>query len=139
MWTTIILYGAGLAVGALALQWLEYSYLARVYPVAIYVGLVALAFTALGIWLGARLFRRPATKGLPFDGNPQAVASLGVSTRELEVLGLIAAGQSNKQIAASLAVSPNTVKTHVGRLYDKLDVSRRTEAVMRARELGLIR
>jgi ATP/maltotriose-dependent transcriptional regulator MalT len=79
-----------------------------------------------------------APKPAPFDGNPNAVASLGISPRELVVLKELAAGHSNKQIARRLEVSPNTVKTHLARLYEKLGAQRRTDAVNRARELGII-
>ncbi len=71
-------------------------------------------------------------------GNPQAQGELGISARELEVLRELAAGHSSKEIARRLDVSPNTVKTHVSRLLDKLGARRRTEAIQRARELGLI-
>jgi DNA-binding NarL/FixJ family response regulator len=54
------------------------------------------------------------------------------------VLREIAAGHSNKQIAANLHVSPNTVKTHVARLFEKLGAQRRTQALRKARELGLV-
>jgi ATP/maltotriose-dependent transcriptional regulator MalT len=73
-----------------------------------------------------------------FDGNPQGQASLGISEREMEVLRELAAGHSNKQIARKLAVSPNTVKTHVARVFEKLGAGRRTEAIRKARELGLL-
>jgi len=136
LWKSIAAYGAALALGALALQWLEYDRLARSRPGDIYLALVAVAFLALGVFLGARLLVRP--KAVPFDGNPQAVASLGISPRELIVLKELAAGHSNKEIARRLEVSPNTVKTHLGRLYEKLGAVRRTDAVNRARELGLI-
>ena len=137
MW--MLVYGAILAVAALALQWLQYRYLARAYPAEIYVGLIAVGFMALGVWVGAKLFRRSTFAAPGFDGNPQVVASLGISGRELEVLTLIAAGQSNKEIAGKLSVSPHTAKTHISRLFGKLDVSRRTQAIQRARELGMIR
>ena len=66
------------------------------------------------------------------------MAALGISGRELEVLHALAAGQANKEIARSLGVSPNTVKTHVARLYEKLEAKRRTDAVARARALGIL-
>ena len=136
LWTRIAAYGAALALGAVALQWLDYDRLARSRPGEIYTGLIAAAFLALGVFLGTRLFgaREPA----PFDGNPKAVASLGISPRELVVLKELAAGRSNKEIARRLEVSPNTVKTHLARLYEKLGAERRTDAVNRARELGII-
>jgi len=135
-WKSVAAYGAALATGALALRWLEYDRLARSRPGDIYLALVAVAFLALGVFLGARLLVRP--KVAPFDGNPQAVASLGISPRELIVLKELAAGRSNKEIARRLEVSPNTVKTHLARLYEKLGAVRRTDAINRARELGLI-
>lgn len=63
---------------------------------------------------------------------------MGISGRELEVLELLAQGSSNKEIADRLCVSPHTVKTHLGHLYDKLDVARRTQAVQKARELRIL-
>lgn len=133
----MLLYGALLAVGTLALQWLDYQRMARVHARDIYDFLLAAGFLALGLWIGARVLgRRAAAPG--FDGNPQALAELGISPRELAVLQEIAAGHSNKQIAANLHVSPNTVKTHVARLFGKLGARRRTEALRKARELGLM-
>lgn len=135
---TVLLYGLALAAGTLALQWLEYRALARFHPAAIYLALVGAAFLALGIWVGASLFRsRPSGHG-PFEPNARARESLGITDREWEVLGLLAAGRSNKEIAVQLAVSPNTVKTHVARLFGKLGAGRRTAAVRSAREIGLI-
>ncbi len=136
MWKRIAAYGAALAVGALALQWLDYDRLARSRPGEIYTALIAAAFLALGVFLGMRVLGGP--KPTPFDGNPDAVASLGISPRELVVLKELAAGRSNKEIARRLEVSPNTVKTHLARLYEKLGADRRTDAVNRARQLGII-
>src|SRR5262245_360751 len=104
---TILIYGAILAVGAFVLQWLEFGILARSHPVEIYVGLIALAFMGLGVWVGARLFRKSAAPQT-FETNTKAMASLGISVREFEVLELLAAGRSNKEISAKLNVSPNT-------------------------------
>jgi DNA-binding NarL/FixJ family response regulator len=137
MLRTVLVYGALLALGAFGLQWLEYLYLVRTHPGQVSLALIAVAFLGLGIWVGARLFRRAPPA--PFTHNAQAVQSLGISERELEVLQHLAAGRSNKEIANHLAVSPNTVKTHVARLFEKLQVRRRTEAILRARELGMIR
>jgi DNA-binding NarL/FixJ family response regulator len=134
---TILVYGLLLTVGVLVLQWLQFGLLARTHPVELYVALIALAFMGLGVWVGARLFRRPVAAQV-FETNTKAMDSLGISDREFEVLELLAAGRSNKEISSSLNVSPNTVKTHVANLYGKLEVKRRTEAVLRARELGMI-
>ncbi len=136
-WIGIAVAGGALAAGALALQWMQYLYLARLHSLEVYLGLVAAGFMALGVWMGARLFR-PRRAGEAFTRNALAIASLGISDREFEVLELIANGRSNKEIAARLGVSPNTIKTHVARLYEKLEVSRRIQAVQKARDLGLI-
>jgi DNA-binding CsgD family transcriptional regulator len=133
----IAAYGVLLAAGTFALQWLDYQRLARTRTGDLYGFLIAAAFLALGIAIGMRVLARPAPTG--FDGNPRAQAALGISPRELSVLRHLAAGHSNKEIAAALNVSPNTVKTHVARLLEKLDARRRTEAIARARELGLLR
>jgi len=136
MWKRVVLYGALLALGTLALAWLDYQRLARAHAGDIYVFLIAAAFLMLGIYLGARVFAAP--KPPLFDGNPNAQAALGISPRELAVLGEIAAGRSNKEIAARLHVSPNTIKTHAANLFEKLEAKRRTDAINKARELGLI-
>lgn len=137
MWKHAVLYGTLLAAAALLLQWLDYQRLARTQWAEFQLALVAAAFLALGVFVGARLFaglRRPRA----FDGNPQAQASLGISERELEVLKEIAAGHSNKEIATRLHIAPSTVKTHVASVYAKLGARRRTDATRRARELGLL-
>ncbi len=134
---TAIVYGIALAAGAVLLQWLEYQIWARSHPGTIYLALVAAGFLGLGIWVGRRLFRSEPRAGT-FVPNDRAQSSLGITDREREVLQLLANGRSNKEIAAQLELSPNTVKTHVARLFEKLQVARRTEAVLRARELDLV-
>jgi len=121
---------------ASALQWLDYQRLARMHSGDIYLFLVALAFLVLGIVLGVRVFAAPPPA--PFDGNPKALAALGLSERELEVLHELADGHSNKEIAARLHVSRNTIKTHLARVFEKLGAKRRTDAIRRARELGIV-
>ena len=136
MLRTILVYGAILAAGTFVLEWLQFRLLVRTHVVEAYVALVAAAFLGLGVWLGTKLFRRgPAA---PFVPNTRVQETLGISDRELEVLALLAAGGSNKEIARRLAVSPNTVKTHLTKLFAKLEARRRTEAIQRARELGMI-
>ena len=136
MWKRIVIYGACLALGTLLLQGLDYLHVARAHTGDIYVVLIATAFLGLGVFAGARVFGAP--KPAPFDGNPKAVNTLGISPRELMVLNEIAAGRSNKEIARVLEVSPNTVKTHAARLFEKLGAVRRTDAIAKARELGIV-
>jgi len=136
MWLRVAGYGAFLAAGTFLLQWLDYQAAVRMRMGDVYLALVALLFLALGIFVGARALRAPAA--VPFDGNPKAIEALKISPRELTVLHELAAGKSNKQIAQALQVSPNTVKTHVARLFEKLEAQRRTEAISRARALGIV-
>lgn len=133
---TIALYALGLALAAIALAWLEYKYVTRVFTGEIYVMFIALGFTALGVWAGRRLTRK--TQAAPFEVNHAALTSLGVTSREHEMLHALADGLTNKEIARRFDVSPNTVKTHVSSLYEKLEVSRRTQAVQKAKDLALI-
>jgi ATP/maltotriose-dependent transcriptional regulator MalT len=137
MWRTVLIYGAILAAGAVGLQWLQYQMMVRTHPAEIYMALLALAGMALGAWLAVKLWRRPPPATAELD--PGAPQRLGISGRELEVLEHLAAGRSNKEIAQRLEVSPNTVKTHVTRLFEKLGAQRRTQAILRARELGVLR
>lgn len=134
---TIILYAALLAVAAAALNWLQYRYLARAFSTEIYIGLVAAAFIVLGAWVGNRLTpRRARPEG--FVRNGAAVRSLGLSPREVEILDALASGQSNKELARRFGISPNTVKTHLARIYGKLNVERRVQAIEKARMLAMI-
>jgi ATP/maltotriose-dependent transcriptional regulator MalT len=117
--------------------------------VEIYGGLVAALFSGLGIWLGLTLTRkktqaqtsgerRAAPANGPFTADEKHMTELGITPRELEILGLIAAGLSNREIAGRLFVSENTVKTHSSRLFDKLGARRRTQAVQLGKEARLI-
>lgn len=132
----ILPYGAALAVLALLVEWMDWHYASRSWSTSFYVVCVAMLFAALGAWLGNRLTPRPH-RG-PFERNEAALAELGLSPREFEVLELLAAGHANKVIARRLAISPNTVKTHVARLFERLEVRSRTQAVARARVLRLL-
>jgi len=132
----VAVYAAALAFGAFLLQWLEYKYVTRAFATEIYVVLIALAFTGLGIWAGYRL--TPKTVAPLFERNEAARKSLGLTDREFEVLERLAAGDANKEIARTLDVSPNTIKTHIANLFQKLEVERRTQAIQKARELRLI-
>lgn len=133
---TVAFYGLLIAVAAVALEWLEYKYVTRLFATEIYIALIAALFTALGVWAGRRLTARTAPG--PFEKNVAALAALGITDREYEVLTLLAEGCANKEIARRLDLSPNTVKTHLARLYEKLEAERRTQAVQKARELALI-
>ncbi len=133
---TTLVYGSVLAAGAFALQWLEHQYAVKLFSTEVYIVVLAIGFTGVGVWIGARL-SRPASAA-EFTRNHAVIATLGLTDREIEVLELLAKGNSNQQIAESLFVSTSTVKTHLVHVYQKLEASRRTQAVQKARELKII-
>ena len=142
---TVLLYGLLGGVLIAALKMIEYRYLVLEHSLEIYGGIVALLFSVLGIWLGLKLTRTRETVVVrevpvtgPFARNAARVEQLGITPREMEILEALAAGFSNREIAERLFVSENTVKTHTARLFDKLSARRRTQAVQRAKEAGLI-
>ncbi len=138
---TILLYGIAMAALLGLLKMVEYKYLVRDIPLEAYVGVIAVMFTALGIWAGLKLTRPKVVEVLvdgPFVRDDQALKRLGISKREFEVLELIAAGLSNQDIADRLFVSTSTIKTHVSSILAKFDASRRTEAIAKAKEMHII-
>jgi two-component system, NarL family, response regulator LiaR len=149
----------GLVGGLLiaTLQYTEYRFVIIEHSVELYSALVAILFAAFGIWLGLRITRKsetgretiretvvvkevrvPAEAPTPFAPNSARQHTLGITARELEILTLVARGFSNREIASQLFVSENTVKTHCARAFDKLGAARRTQAVLRGKELGLL-
>jgi len=125
------------------LKFVEYRFFVRDIPLEFYIGTVAVMFTALGVWAGLRLTRPKVVRevidtGQPFKIDEVNLQLLGISKREYEVLELISQGMSNQEIAERLFVSMSTVKTHVSNIFSKLDASRRTQAVQRAKELRII-
>jgi DNA-binding CsgD family transcriptional regulator len=133
---TVFLYALALAAAAAALQWLEHRYLMRTFSTGLYTALLAVGFIGLGLWAGRKL--TPGPPSPLFERNDAAIRSLGLTARECEILEMLASGRSNKELARVLGISPNTVKTHVARLYEKLDVQNRVQAIEKARWLALI-
>lgn len=142
----VLLYGVCGGLLIAVLKFTEYRFLVVEHSVEIYVALVAALFAGLGIWLGLTLTRKkPATiiKEVPAPAEPfvvdeQRLTQLGITARELEILGLIASGLSNREISGRLFLSENTVKTHSSRLFDKLGAKRRTQAVQLGKTARLI-
>ncbi len=142
-----LLYGCALAVSLLLLKWLESKYIIYDQAFETYAGIIALLFTALGVWLAIKLIQ-PKTIIIEkevFENDVTHVAintleieKMGLSKREIEVLNMLATGLSNQEIGDQLYISLATVKTHVSKLYDKLDVKRRTQAIEKAKRLSII-
>jgi NarL family two-component system response regulator LiaR len=143
----IVLYGLCGGVLIVVLRLVEYRFLVVEHSVEIYGALVAALFAGLGIWLGLTLTRKkpatiikevPAQAAVPFVADQARATELGITARELEILGLIASGLSNREIADRLFISENTVKTHSSRVFDKLGAKRRTQAVQIGKAARLI-
>ncbi len=143
----VLLYGLLGGILIAGLKFIEYRWLVVEHSVEIYGGLIAAVFATVGIWLGLRITRRRETVVVrevmvrapgEFVRDQKKVESLGITPRELEILELIAQGLSNKEIAARVFVSENTVKTHSSRVFEKLGARRRTQAVQLGKEFRLI-
>jgi DNA-binding CsgD family transcriptional regulator len=143
----VALYGAVGGVLIALLKFIEYKYFVHEYSSEIYGALIALIFTVLGIYFGLRWTRAkqvvvirevPVRMDGPFVLNADKLKEVGLTAREHEILALIAQGLSNREIGEKLFVSENTVKTHSSRLFEKMQVNRRVQAVQKAKDLGLI-
>ncbi len=145
----LALYGACGGILIVAMRFVEYRFLVVSHSVEIYAALIAAAFAAVGIWFGITLTGRkvevrevtvevPVVSGGPVVADAARIEALGITPRELEVLQLMAEGLSNKEMAARLFVSENTVKTHASRVFDKLGASRRTQAVQMAKSQRIL-
>jgi DNA-binding CsgD family transcriptional regulator len=145
----ILIYGVLGGALIAALKLIEYRWLVVEHSIEIYGGLVAALFAAIGIGLGRRWTQRQPTVvvkevqvAVPapaqFVRDEARVQALGLTPRELQILELMAAGLSTKEIASRAFVSENTVKTHSSRVFDKLGARRRTQAVQRAQSMRVI-
>jgi NarL family two-component system response regulator LiaR len=142
---TVILYGICLALLLALLNWLKLRFIIIDHLFEIYIGVIALIFTGVGIWFGLKVIK-PKTvivnQIIPdkkdFILNEAKLTELTITKRELEVLQLMAEGLSNKEIADRLFLSLSTVKSHSNNLFDKLGVQRRTQAIDQGRKLQII-
>lgn len=131
-------YGVLLALGAFGLTWLEFKAYSRDHAREITTLAIAGSFLILGLWMGRKLTPHPPRTEQPVATVPTQNHRFGLTRRETAVLELLVAGQSNKEMARTLGVSPNTIKTHLANLYAKLGVQRRTQAITTAQNIGLI-
>ncbi|MBX9785338.1 MAG: response regulator transcription factor [Chitinophagaceae bacterium] len=149
----VLLYALSLVVLLIVLQVMQYKFVLMNHSYELYMLFIALLFTGLGIWLALKLMKPKTEIQTVVVEKPVVVKELseadllqlekqkhqlGLSSRELEALQLMAEGLSNQEIADRLFLSLPTIKTHTSNLFLKLDVKRRTQAVEKARQLGLI-
>lgn len=142
-------YALAMAILMLLLRWFEFRFLVLHHQFEIYIGLIAVFFLLFGIWVANKIIH-PKEKTIvvekeiwinpndDFTVNETELQSRKISKRELEVLALMAEGLSNNEIAERLFVSLNTVKTHSAKLFEKLEVKRRTQAIETAKKLRLL-
>lgn len=143
-----VIYGVSLALLTVLLSAAQYHFIVLSHSIEIYIGLIAIIFVIVGVVMGRKLAAPKEViieKKVFIQAEHKAIApptetieKLGISNRELEVLQLMANGLSNQEIADKTFVSVNTIKTHVSNILLKLDAKRRTQAVIRARELNII-
>src|SRR5690606_9575496 len=141
----IVVYGLTLAILVFVLKLLQWKFLIVDNAIDIYVGLVAVFFTVLGIWVARQLIKPKVEtviveKEVPekYEINETELQKLNLSTREYEVLQLLAKGYSNTEISEQLFLSVSTIKTHVSNLFTKMDVKNRTQAAEKAKRLKVI-
>lgn len=145
----ILLYGAILAALVLLLKWLQWRFLIADNSIDVYIGLIALFFTGLGVWIATQISKPSVTTVVvekeifvpQVDSNSvneYLVEKLALTKREHEVLQLLSDGLSNGEIANRLFLSLSTIKTHVSRLYVKLDVKNRGQAINKAKKLNIV-
>lgn len=148
-----MLYGTLLAVLVFVLKWLQWKFLIVDNSIEIYIGLIAVFFTILGIWVATQLVK-PKIETITetviiekeiyvprqpvFSINQKELERLNLSSREYEILQLLAKGYSNADMAGDLFLSLSTIKTHVSNLYFKMDVKSRTQAIEKAKRLKII-
>jgi len=135
----IVLFAAGFGLLMALVKLLEMSFFSGMITAKIYITVIGVTFLAIGLMLG-RGIRHEEAQEADVDANEVGMTGGdgGLSEREREVLSHVAAGLSNREIGDRLFVSEHTVKKHLVNVYTKLGVSRRTQAVSRAREMGLI-
>ena len=129
------IYGIALALLAFLLKTIEYRYTIHDLSLEWLIACIATLFAGLGLWAGWQFSRKKEVQAEPPE---ERIQELGISKREYEVLTLVARGATNQEIADTLFISLNTVKTHLSNLYQKLEVSRRTQAVEKCKQLGIL-
>ncbi|MEM9299162.1 MAG: response regulator transcription factor [Bacteroidota bacterium] len=145
----ILFYSFILAVLIFGLRWLQWNFIVLDNAIDIYIGLIAIIFTILGVWIASQSIR-PKTQKIvvekqifiprskTFTLNERALKKLELTNREFEILQLIAKGHSNSKIADQLFLSLSTIKTHVSNLFTKMNVNSRYHAITKAKELEIV-
>ena len=132
----IIKYGLILFISLAAFKFLEYQFFSHKMSLEIYLIILSSIFLFIGV--GAAWYFKP-NKVIEKEPEIDLEKLAEFSQREQQMLLFLSKGYTNKEIAVSLEISLNTVKTHLKKLFDKLDVSNRTQAVSEAKLLKIIK
>ena len=122
----------------------KYSLLLGGFKSELFIALFAGLFLLFGFFASRLIFKKKETVVVekiveaPIELDEEKIKKLGISLREYEVLQEIAKGLSNQEIANKLFISETTVKSHVSNLLLKLDAKRRTQAVSKAKQVGIL-
>ncbi|MEP5611961.1 MAG: LuxR C-terminal-related transcriptional regulator [Cyclobacteriaceae bacterium] len=127
-----LIYGSLMGFLMIVLEVTHYKAFVKDIQIELFGAVVGILFMLIGVWLGMTWYKK---KNNIERYDP---SKLGLSQREVEVLELLSQGYSNQEIADKLFVSLNTIKTHISKIYQKLNAKRRTQAIQKARELALI-
>lgn len=140
----LVLIGASMGILILLASIVEHRFTYYDLKLEILITVIAFIFAGLGYWAAHSLIERSNVgEAEHIAGEHTAVEAIkadqsGLTQREMEILGCIAEGLTTRQIAQRLFISDNTVKSHTSSIYSKLNVSRRTAAVRKAIEMGML-
>nr|WP_246202731.1 response regulator transcription factor [Fulvivirga lutimaris] len=135
----ILRFGLLALLFGILLELSNYSISNRSYYSEFLVAIAAVGLVVFGFVLRKYIITQNSYLKDEFAPNERKIQLLQISSREMEVLNVMAEGLSNVEIADKLFVSESTVKTHVSNLLSKLDAKRRTEAIKKAKEYGIIK
>ncbi|WP_075340306.1 response regulator transcription factor [Tenacibaculum agarivorans] len=135
---TILVFGALSLVLLVLFQLSKYSIATGNLNTDFFVAIIAILSFVIGIVYHKKTNQLPQETSSKQEIDLQKIKELEITTREYDVLQLIAKGMSNKEIADELFLSESTIKTHVSNLLSKLNAKRRTQALQIAKELNII-
>lgn len=139
MTKTVLSFGLLIAALLALFQLGKYKFFEGDITMEVVVSVVAILFFFIGLYFRKKQLASQEA-GLEYGQiDHQKLKELNISVREQEVLQELANGLSNKEIADKLFVSESTVKTHVSNIYTKLKVQRRPQAILKSKELKLVK
>lgn len=133
---TILIFSALIVALLVLFQLSQYSIISGDLKTEFVIAGIALTFFFIGIYINKKSLSKRSN--LTQNIDHKKIESLEISKREYEVLKLMSAGMSNKEIADKLFLSESTIKSHASSLFVKLNAKRRTQAIQKAKDLEII-